>query len=73
MKNNFITKELLYSKIAYTGRHQMPKVEPYQGELPHDILSFNRVRKLKKENDVSCIFILTTNISILFGAIRQSI
>lgn len=51
MKNEFKNtvykiplKHHLCSEVSFTSRYQMPLVQPYLGEIPEKILSFNRAR-----------------------------
>lgn len=38
----------LYSSARFTGINQMPKVAPYSGAIPQELVSFNRARSKKK-------------------------
>jgi len=37
-------KHHLCTEVSFTSRYQMPLVQPYHGEIPEKILSFNRAR-----------------------------
>ena len=37
-------KHHLCAEVSFTSRYQMPLVQPYNGEIPEKILSFNRAR-----------------------------
>ena len=37
-------KHQLCVEVSFTGKYQMPLVQPYRGEIPEKVLSFNRAR-----------------------------
>lgn len=43
---------------AFTDKHQMPKLKRFTGELPKELVSFNRARKLKHQIDAAMHFFI---------------
>lgn len=46
----------LCNGLSFTGDHQMPRVKPYLGELPKDLISFNRARASRSISDAGIHF-----------------
>lgn len=50
MKNfKDVLQHSLCTELSFTGEHQMPRVNSYLGELPKELIAFNRARALKKD------------------------
>ena len=46
MENNYRIplRHYLCQDLSFTDEYQMPRIKPYIGEIPSEIMSFNRAR-----------------------------
>ena len=46
----------LCNNLSFTDEYQMPKVKPYTGDIPSELISFNRARALKQNPNAAVHF-----------------
>lgn len=51
-----VLQHSLCEGLSFTGDHQMPRVSSYLGDLPKELISFNRARALKNGADAGVHF-----------------
>ena len=58
MENNYRIplRHYLCQDLSFTDEYQMPRIKPYIGEIPSEIMSFNRARALKQNPSIGVHF-----------------